>query len=155
MRKILSICSLLALVVSLFACTSNGSDTDALETMVCTYKDETIDETRTFEYEGDEVVVYTNETIVPFELLMITEDEANTQLNTIAQLYEGIAGLTYEGKIEDDNIVEKTTINLREANMEELVNENIIPSSQDGTIPNYISLQQLQSQAESEGLTCE
>ena len=86
---------------------------------------------------------------------MLTEDEANKQIATNTSLLSDIAGLTYEGKIEDDKIIEKTVIDLTQADMEQLVNEAIIPSSQDGKIPSYISLEQLVAQAESEGMTCE
>ena len=155
MRKIFNILCVLILPFSLLGCSSNTAQSGELETKVCTYEDEDFKEKRTFEYEGDEVRVYTNEMTYPYELLMLTEDEANKQITTNKSLLSDIAGLTYEGKIEDDKIIEKTVIDLTQADMEQLVNEAIIPSNQNGSIPSYISLEQLVAQAEAEGMTCE
>ena len=87
-------------------------------------------------------------------VLSLDEEEVNRLLE-IAPGYkeemESIAGVTYEYNAVDTSFYEKITINYKEADLEELIETNMVVVEESAT---YVSLQSILDEAEGLGLTC-
>lgn len=149
MKKILTVLLVLLVVAGC------SSTTVEQKTTTCTLESEVMTSNMEIVSEGDNVVKQITTNTTDFGSVGYSEEDIMTLVDTYTSLYGDIKGLTYDHEISDGTLKEVVTVDYKNGDMEEFLEKGVITTSEDGEVPEYVSLELTIESIESQGYTCE
>ena len=149
MKKILTVLLVLLVVAGC------SSTTVEQKTTTCTLESGVMTSNMEIVSEGDNVVKQITTNTTDFGSVGYSEEDIMTLVDTYTSLYGDVKGLTYDHEISDGTLKEVVTVDYKNGDMEEFLEKGVITTSEDGEVPEYVSLELTIESIESQGYTCE
>lgn len=149
MKKILTVLLVLLVVAGC------SSTTVEQKTTTCTLESGVMTSNMEIVSEGDNVVKQITTNTTDFGSVGYSEEDIKTLVDTYTSLYGDVKGLTYDHEIGDGTLKEVVTVDYKNGDMEEFLEKGVITTSEDGEVPEYVSLELTIESIESQGYTCE